>query len=225
MMTTLSISTPQPEATPAAGWALWRSWTLATTAGELVGFVAPALAGVLITRAFATPGDTSASLLILLVLVLAGSIEGATLGFAQWLALQRALPAITWQRWTGATALAASLAWLLGMLPNTIGDLTGSTVLMMIGWVAVAPALLVSIGVGQWLVLRQHVARAARWIPANALAWTLGLVATFVGPMFISETTPVPLAVAIGVASGVLMGAVVGAITGLSLVRLLRPAT
>jgi hypothetical protein len=37
------------------------------------------------------------------------------------------------------------------------------------------------LGLGQWLVLRRYVARAGRWIVANAVAWALGMVVIFLG--------------------------------------------
>jgi hypothetical protein len=37
------------------------------------------------------------------------------------------------------------------------------------------------LGFGQWLVLRRHVAKAFRWILANAAAWALGMAVVFLG--------------------------------------------
>lgn len=205
---------------------LWGRWALATTLGELVGFLAPALAGVLVTRAVAPMGGAAAPLLTFGVLVAAGSLEGAALGFAQSRVLREAVPTIAWQRWTGATALAGVVAWVLGMLPNTLADLLGLGLGALLAlWAVVAPGLLLTIGVAQWLVLRRHLPRAALWIPANALGWTLGVGATFLGATLITETMPPALAVAIGVASGVAMGMVVGVITGWALVRLVSLST
>lgn len=203
------------------GRALWLRWAGFTALGELVGFAAPALAGVLITRAVAGLDGIAGPLLTLLALLAAGSLEGAALGYAQWLVLRRVIPAISWRAWTGATAGAGLLAWLLGMLPNTLHDAAGLGMGALIGlWVLVAPVLLCSIGVAQWLVLRRHVARAWPWAPVNALGWLLGLAATFGGAALIDAATPAALAVAIGVASGALMGLVVGLVTGALLVNI-----
>jgi NhaP-type Na+/H+ or K+/H+ antiporter len=204
---------------------LWRRWALATAIGELVGFAAPAFAWALVARAVAGMGAPAAALLTFAVLVAAGSVEGAVLGYAQWRALRHALPAIRWPQWTGATAIAAALAWALGMLPNTLMDAAGVGVGGMIAaWAIVAPAILLSIGVAQWLVLRRHLPRAALWIPANIVGWILGLAPTFIGPALASETTPVWALAAIAVASGLAMGCIVGGVTGWALLRLLRNA-
>jgi hypothetical protein len=157
--------------------------------------------------------------------VAAGSVEGAVLGYAQWRALRLALPAVGWREWMGATAMAAALAWALGMLPNTLMDAAGVGAGGMIAaWVIVAPAILLSIGVAQWLVLRRHLPRAALWVPANIVGWILGLAPTFIGPALASETTPVWMLAAIAVASGLAMGCIVGGVTGWALLRLLRNA-
>jgi hypothetical protein len=207
------------------GARLWRRWALATTLGELAGFAAPALAGVVVAGALGRVAGPAAALLTFAVLVAAGGLEGAALGYAQWRVLRRALPCIGWRQWTGATALAAMAAWAMGMLPNTLVDAAGVGVGGMIAaWAVVAPGILLSIGYAQWLVLRRHLARAALWVPANAVAWALGVGVPFLGAALISETTPLWLAAAVGVASGLAMGCVVGAITGWALVRLLRRA-
>lgn len=221
-MATTSSAVHNYNSRPRSGWALWRGWVLATTLGELIGFLAPALAGVVVTRALMGMEGLAAPLLTFVVLVAAGSLEGAALGYAQWRVLRHAVPAIGWRAWTGATALAAVVAWIMGMLPNTLMDATGLGMgVLIVSWIVVAPVLLLTIGVGQWLVLRRHVARAALWIPANALAWTLGVGATFLGASLVTETMPLLLAVAIGLAGGVAMGLVVGCITGGALAYLL----
>jgi hypothetical protein len=71
---------------PAGDWAFWRRWTLFTGAGELIGFAAPALA-----MAAGTIGSWPDSIQVVAAL-LAGVVEGAVLGVAQWLALRPSLP-------------------------------------------------------------------------------------------------------------------------------------
>jgi hypothetical protein len=222
-MTSLPLTTQPPIVSFQSGWAFWRRWALYTTLGELVGFLAPALAGVLVARATNTFTTAISPVLVVLILVVAGSLEGAAVGYAQWRALRHTLPTLGWREWTGATAVAAALAWLLGMLPNTIADSLGLSIpAILLIWLVVAPTLLLSIGTAQWLMLRRYVAQAWLWIPVNAVAWLLGVLATFIGASLISETMPLALAVGIGVASGVLMGAIVGMLTGAALVWLFR---
>lgn len=99
----------RPVSSGLRGPALWLRWAGFTAMGELVGFAAPALAGVLITRAVAGLDGAAGPLLTLLALLAAGGLEGAALGYAQWLVLRRVIPTILWRAWTGATAGAGLL--------------------------------------------------------------------------------------------------------------------
>jgi hypothetical protein len=78
------------------------------------------------------------------------------------------------------------------------------------------------LGAAQWLALRRHVPKAGWWIPANALAWMLGMVVVFLGTSFIPVegiTVPVALLLLLFVGAA---GAVVGAVHGLVLIWLLH---
>jgi hypothetical protein len=194
---------------------LWRRWVLVTTAGEVAGFTAPALAGAVTTSA-----DVS-GLAQAAVLVVAGAVEGALLGWAQGLVLRRVLPGLDTRCWVRATALGAMFAYAMGMLPSLLFPLSVPTMIV-IGSVA-GLLLLASIGTAQWLVLRQHRRHAAWWIPATAGAWLLGLAA------FLAIATPlwypgqsVVLITVIGLIAAVAMAGVVAAVTGWAVLRLPR---
>ncbi|RSM38156.1 hypothetical protein DMA12_34345 [Amycolatopsis balhimycina DSM 5908] len=76
-----------------------------------------------------------------------------------------------------ATAAAASFAYLAGLAPSTWATQLGSWPPLVL-WPAaglLGLALLCSIGFAQWLVLRHHIRRSARWIATTAGAWLLGL--------------------------------------------------
>ncbi len=203
----------------AKGRRLSRRWVVAVTFGELVGFSVPSIAGGIAWALGAAPGALFATL------VCAGAGEGVVLATAQWIVLRDELPRLPARQWIGATAGAAAFAWGLGMLPSTLGDRLGAVPVVLL-----APALgaggiglLLSIGTAQSLVLRNHVRRAWRWIPANALAWCAGLiVAVSFMSVLLTEDTTLAEGVAIGAAAGVLMGAVVAAVTGWFLVRILE---
>lgn len=96
------------------------------------------------------------------------------------------------------------------------------------GWVRIVvpvvcgALLLLSIGGAQWLELRHHLARAATWVPATALAWLLALGA------FLAVATPLWhedqrlwVTLLIGVGAGIVMALVQAAVTGWWLLRLL----
>ncbi|WP_413617249.1 hypothetical protein QBL07_006095 [Gordonia rubripertincta] len=76
-------------------------------------------------------------------------------------------------------------------------------------------ALLISIPSAQYVVLRNRIPHAWQWIPVNVVAWTVGLVFTFLPGPFIDESTPgATMAVAFALA-GICMAATVAVVTGL----------
>jgi hypothetical protein len=101
-------------------------WVLVVTLGEAVGFAVPAAVGAGVSAAGWGPLPT------LIVMVLAGSVEGALLGAAQADCLYRWRVLPLRRRWIVATSLGAAVAWSLGMLPSTVGGLnwTGGTVVL-----------------------------------------------------------------------------------------------
>jgi hypothetical protein len=204
-------------------WALWWRWTLATTAGELLSFAAPATVAPVATWAMTEMLGTVPEGAMLAVAVAAGMVEGAVLGFAQSLVLRRYIQSMTWREWVLVTALAAGVAYILGMTPSMLDDSTAMSPIVFIGiWIILGALLVCSIGFAQWLVLRRYVRKAGWWVLANALAWPLGLAIPFVSLTTIPDSSPVAVWVLVGIVSGVLMGAVVGAITGIVIVGLLR---
>ncbi|GLY49824.1 hypothetical protein [Lentzea sp. NBRC 102530] len=184
-------------------------WFLRVTAGEFLGFLVPALAGAL-----SAPAP---------VLVLAGVAEGAVLGAAQWSVLRRTFPVLRAGAWIGVSALAAGFAWAVALLAVDNGERLNSLPLPAVLAVAAlsGTAVLLSLGTGQWLVLRRHVPGSSLWIWANALAWAAGLLVftAFTTPLWQPGQTTALIAL-IGASGGLLMAATMAAITGLFLYRL-----
>lgn len=192
------------------------TWLWAVTLGESAGFLLPALVGV----ATASAGGLSFPLLMF-----AGVVEGAALGWSQWWVLRRRLPGVSGIRWIGFTAVAAAVAYGIGLLPSTFTFLWQPWPLwtqLGVGGV-LALALLGSIGVAQWLELRRRVVRAHRWIAVTALAWCLAL-ATFllVATPLWHEGQSVGAAVVVGVVAGLAMAVVMAAVTGGAMTALSR---
>ena len=104
-----------------------------------------------------------------------------------------AAPAAGGGAWLLSSAIQGLVAFLLLFLPAIMGRASA--------------AVLVAVGLGQWLVLRQEGRQAGWWLPAYALSWGLGLAAF--GAIL---STPVP---------GAQLGALFGAITGAALVWIL----
>lgn len=185
-----------------------RQWVAATTVGELLGFIAPALMGAIVGHA-AAPVAWGA-------LVGAGVVEGAVLGACQAVVLARAVPGVRRRAWIVATASGAGIAWFIGIAPSSLHGLWSGwpAAVVAVAAAACGMALLCALGVMQWLVLRGHLARAGRWIPATALGWCLGLlVFTAIATPLWHEGQSTAGIVAVGVAAAVAMAAVVGVVT------------
>lgn len=189
----------------------WVGWV---TLGESLGFLGPV--GAQLTAAAFLPDG-------MLLLVLGGVVEGAVLGWFQAHVLRGRLPAVSVRRWVGLTALAAAIAWTLGLFPAATDAWQEWPAAAQIGGASVAGVLLLgSIGFAQWIELRRHVAGAWRWIAGSAAAWAAGLA------VFFAVSTPLwqPgqeqwLVAAIGVVAAVLMAFTMAVISGAVLVRIL----
>ncbi|GIJ71651.1 hypothetical protein [Virgisporangium ochraceum] len=201
-------------------WPLWRLWVLVTTAGESVGFCVPALTGVLAARLDLPPAVGFPLMLA------AGWVEGYVLGSAQQWVLRRRLRGLSGRAFAHATAGAAVVAYAIGMLPSTAGDLSRLPVAVVaVGATVGGLALLASIGTAQWLVLRRHGYGGPWWILTTAAAWLAGLgVFMVVATPLWQPGQPVVVTVLVGVLAGVLMAGTVAVLTGFAAQRLTREA-
>jgi hypothetical protein len=177
----------------------WR-WTLACGAGEMIGLVYPALAGVLLAAFFGgvEPSGLPGKLLVLAVMVLAGAAEGATLGLFQARILADLLPGFRVRRWVKATAIIAMIGWIGGMAmplfgpgapggdPQAAEPPLGAMLLYAAAFGGVAGLVF---GGGQWLVLRRYATGGLRWILCWGLAWALAMMLIFAIAGLQTETT------------------------------------
>lgn len=191
-------------------------WIPVVTLAEFVGFAVPACVGVITA--------SSSAAVILPMLLVAGAVEGAVLGWGQVTVLRHALPALSRRRWIIATAGAAAFAYLLGLAPSTwaAGVTDWPPVATIAVMATLALLLLASIGSAQWLVLRRHVTHGVRWIPITATAWLVGLAVflAFTMPLW-HEGQALALTILIAIIGGFLMAATTSVITGLGLSRIL----
>lgn len=187
-----------------------------TVAGEMVGFIAPAALGVVSSGWSAREAIPT--------MMAAGAVEGVVLGAAQAHALAPSVPGLRTRWFAVGTSLAAALAYLLGMLPSTLGPRlveAPRVPVVLIGAVG-AILLLGSIGTAQWFELRRHVDRAWTWIATTAAAWLAGLVAFLLIAMPLWHPGQRPaVVVAIGLVAAGAMASAVAVVTGRALQRLL----
>lgn len=194
---------------------LRRDWTLAVAAGELVGFVPPAVTGATLA-ALGAP-----DLALVVGLTLAGALEGLSVGVAQAAVLRRHLPGVDRRRWTRATMAGAAFAWLVGMGGGALmGSDPASPALLLVVMVPAWTAALLAMGFLQWRVLRVVVPRSGRWVPVNAGAWLLGVMIVVVALSAAPNSWPGAVHAGIGVAAAVCMGLTVGALTARTLAQL-----
>ena len=98
-------------------------------------------------------------------------IVGFVTGFLQFGLLRRYLPHMGW--WV----LATTGGWLLGLflilIPGWLNIWTYESFDLDLAFIVMG----LSIGVGQWLLLRRHLPRAGWWVGANVVGWgLLGLI-------------------------------------------------
>lgn len=195
---------------------LWR-WCLWVTLAESFGFLVPAVVGAFV----ALPRPD----LALVSLTAAGIVEGAALGYAQARVLRRRLPRLSVRGWTARTALAAPVAWLIGMSAAESSQvwLRWPVAVQLAAGLPAALLLLCSLGLAQWPELRRQIAGSGWWIPGSAAAWCAGL------GVFLAVATPLwepgqspAVVLGIGAGAGILMAATVAIVSGMVLDRLLR---
>jgi len=213
---------------------LWLRWVGANALAEMVGLGATfALDALILARVASSPG-IAASLLGIVLVAATGAIEGTVVGLLQWRVLRRPFPVIARRTWVFATVIGAVVAWFLGSLPSTLMDMgaQGSTApaaeppqaLMLLMAAGMGLVLGAVLGTPQWRVLRRAARGAWIWIPANCLAWALGMPAIFAAvdrayPAHEATGSLVPVVAIMSVALAI-TGAIVGAVHGLALVRL-----
>jgi hypothetical protein len=205
-------------------------WVVANAVGELFGLGATFAVGVLVMSRLENQSGVGIVLFSFLVAVASGAIEATLVGLAQWWAMHPGFPTITRRAWWQATLMGALVAYVLGYLPSTLMSLGEQAsqapaaeppqwimLLFAAGLGAVAGAVL---SFAQWLAMRRKVERAGWWIPANMLAWLVGMPIIFWGIDAAQKGQPPLQAVLLLAGVLFLTGAVVGAIHGAFLVRL-----
>ncbi|MDD9941747.1 MAG: hypothetical protein OXU20_11945 [Myxococcales bacterium] len=177
-------------------------WFLIVTAMEALGFLAPALTGVLLQRL----GASEATLA--LWVSLAGFVEGWCLGMGQ----ARALP-VQVARWRFAmlSGLAAMAVWALVMGAMVMTQ-AGASIPMVIA-IPAGALCLGAIGGAQWFELRRHAARAYRWVFWSAVAWAVALPLSFLPGPLVDEATPLANQIVLWACGGCLMAYAMTAIT------------
>lgn len=220
------------------GASLWLRWVGANALAELLGLGATFAVDILILTREAEERSILASLLGIVAIAATGAIEGTIVGLLQWSVLRRPFRGITQRAWVVATIIGAVIAWFLGSLPSTLIDMGNQTSNAPVQEPPQALVLLMAAGMGLFLgvvlgipqcrVLRRAARGAWIWIPANSLAWALGMPAIFaaVDHAYAAYAAgSLAGTAAIMAAALALAGAIVGGVHGLALVWLAQEQT
>lgn len=208
----------------------WLHWTLANAWGELVGLGTVAGLGYLVASRLGEPASAIAALALAAAFVVLGAIEGLVVGVAQNQVLRRALPAVS--GWVRATVIGAVASWAIGMLPSTIMSMLAQASGGQPPEINDSLRLLLAAGLGfvagpmlaffQWRQLRVAVPHAWLWLPANSLAWAVGMPVIFAAAHAAAHQSSWQAAMGtVGLALA-LAGALVGAVHGGFLAWLIR---
>ncbi len=213
---------------------LWLRWVAANALGEMFGLGLTLLLGAVVISSLGDQQSVSVIFLTFLVAVASGAIEATLVGLAQWWAMHPWFPLIRRTSWWLATLIGALLAYILGYLPTTLINLSEQASPTQVAatepeqWVV----LLLAAGLGavggivlsfaQWLTMRRKIKGASIWLPANMLAWLVGMPLIFWGIDVAQKLDGLAQIIAFMAGILFLAGLLVGAIHGAFLAQLVR---
>lgn len=218
-----------------------RSWLGWVALGEGLGFTSTALIAFGGLQLFGRPSTVAGRAIALLVMTLAGTLEGASLGYAQWRLLARWLPALSRRAFVGATIAVAASGWALGMSVPLVATALGAGAastgtaapasapagppwFVIVAFASVFGALAgLLFGVVQARALAPHVDRTRPWVLGTAAGWALGLPFSYLAGSAGSPGGSALLAALIAASAAVAMGLCVGACTWRAMFAM-RPA-
>lgn len=197
-------------------------WVLYSSFGVLLGFGFAALSGFFIATVLGYEDLMlyQSPWLPVLIMVVAGFVEGCILGIIQAVPLLKAFPLVSKLNWTILTGTGGAIAWGIGTLAGPVisekyfTSISFVSVLVAISMLVVLAGIL---GIAQWIELKKHFADSWKWIVYTIIGWGIGLSISFTGTSIITETTPIAWIITISLLSGFLMGAAAAFVTGLYL--------
>ncbi len=213
---------------------LWRRWVGANSLGEMLGLGLTFAAGATAITSLGEQENTIAIVLAFIVAVVSGVIEATIVGLAQWWAMNPWFPMIKRDAWWRATLIGALVAYISGYMPSTFISLSEQTTPSQAApaepaqWLTMLLAVLLGLVGGavlsfaQWRVLRRETQGASIWMPANMLAWMVGMPIIFWGIDFSQRLGSLWMVVIFMGIVLLITGSVVGAIHGVFLVRLVK---
>jgi hypothetical protein len=211
------------------GW-MYPAWMRSCILGSVFAFSISALVSVLISIYLAPYRSGIHNTVRIQLVATAAILEGALIGYFQWLVLRRLFPTMTSTSWIGATMIASGSGYLLSWLPTSyaltadlasrIRDMTQSP--SAIARISLVTGALVGLiwGITQFAVLRLHVHRAGSWIVASTISWAISFVWLYLAAFLPDRTTNPVVQIAVAPLAGLVHGWFLGMLQGRVLVRL-----
>lgn len=201
---------------------VWLRWIVANAWSELIGLGSVGGLGYLVATQIGEPSGIASAMVVAMVFISLGTVEGLVVGFAQDRVLRDALPQVS--GWIRATVSGAAASWAMGIIPSTVMSLIPHEPGAAPPQISEVLRLELASGLGlvtgpmlalfQWRRLRRHVPRAWVWLPANALAWAAGMPVVFYAVHIAAGSATSWQAAAILAVFLLLTGALVGIIHG-----------
>jgi hypothetical protein len=196
-------------------------WLLTCGLGEMAGLGAALAVGAASALVLGAPTSAGGRLLVLVVLVLAGALEGLIVGHFQGRILQRVLPRFPRRRYLTATAAAAAFGWAVGVstplfFVEAAFDAESSwrattTTLLFVAFLGALLGLL--FGGAQSLALDGAAKNRRLWVMGNAVGWAAGLPFVALFPSLLPDGAPLAAVVVTGAIGGLIAGAWVAVAT------------
>jgi hypothetical protein len=216
--------------TATSGKWIYPAWVKSCILGSVFALAISGLVSVMVNIYLAPYRSGSYNVIRMELVASAAVLEGALIGYFQWLVLRRLFPTMTGGSWVGATMIAAGSGCVFSWLPTSyaltaalasrIGDVTLSPTV--IARVSVVTGALVGLiwGVAQFAVLRLHVHRAGSWIAASTISWTISFVLLYLAAFLPDRTTSLFIQITVAPLSALALGSFLGMLQGHVLVRL-----
>lgn len=162
-------------------------------------------------------------LVLLLIVLVTGVLEGSIAGYFQWTMLTHRYPRLLLKPWIRATAWGTAVGCLLGSLPtvqlanhfqNHPGNLGMAKLLIL---ALIGMVLGGMIGLVQWWELKKHSLQSGYWILANAMAWPLAVGVLYWGATQATNQLPAEIVFSLSLTFGLCSGLAFGIISGLFL--------
>jgi hypothetical protein len=193
-------------------------WVVLCACAEAVGMTAAAAATLLADALLPGPRSTVDSILVLLMIVAGGLVEGVSLGVFQSAGMVRWFPVFSRRRWILSTTLVAGLGWAAASAPAQFAGSAGPSAppaALIIGGGLLLGALMGSLlGAAQGGGLRGAVRHPWRWAGISALAWAPTMAIIFTGATAPEAGWPIVVTLLLAAATGAAAGAVLGLVSG-----------